>query len=592
LFVEELTKALLESGILQGTEDRYELTGPLPAFAIPATLQDALMARLDRLVTAKGVAQLGATIGRHFSYTLLRAIAPVEEATLSTELRRLVEAEILSQRGVLPQATYTFTHALIQETAYQSLLKSTRQQVHQRIAQVLVERFPDLAETQPELVAQHYTEAGLSEWAIPYWQWAGQQALQHSANREAIDHLTKGLALLQTLPDTPERAQHELDMQLRLGTALRVTKGYAASEVGHAMARARELCRQVRDTPQLIGALWGVGVFHQQRGELQTARELFEQCLTLAEDHQDPVFRVKAHVQTGVCLYFRGEVASAHAHLTQAIARCAPQQDRSLAFSHSQDDMVQCRGYAAGTLWMLGYPDQALTRSHEMLIHAQVSSHAFTLTRALFYAATVHQCRREGAAAQGRAEAALALMTEQGFGHLLGTATCVRGWALAAQGQGEEGMAQMHQGLAAERGTGSVLGRSLFLAMLAEAYGAGGQAEEGLRLLAEALAHVDHTGERFWEAEVYRLKGELLLLRVVPDVLQAETCFRQALDIARRQQAKSWELRAAMSLARLWQQQRKSAEAHALLAPVYGWFTEGFDTADLQEAKALLEALA
>jgi predicted ATPase len=262
LFVEELTKALLESGILHETEDRYELTGPLPAFAIPATLQDALMARLDRLVTAKGVAQLGATIGRHFSYALLRAVAPVEEATLSTELRQLVEAGILSQRGVLPQATYTFTHALIQETAYQSLLKSTRQQYHRRIAQALEAHVPDLRDTQPELLAYHYTEAGFIAQAIPYWQRAGHLALQRSANLEAIQHLTRGLALLATLPDTPARAQQELDLQITLGPALSATKGYAAPDVERAYTRARELCQQMEDTPQLFPVLWGLWVFY------------------------------------------------------------------------------------------------------------------------------------------------------------------------------------------------------------------------------------------------------------------------------------------------------------------------------------------
>ena len=254
--------------------------------------------------------------------------------------------------------------------------------------------------------------------------------------------------------------------------------------------------------------------------------------------------------------------------------------------------MVLCLGYTAWMLWILGYPDQALRRSQEMLTYAQASSHAFSLARALFYAAVLHRYRREGAAAQEHAEAALAIMTEQGFAHHLGPATINRGWALAAQGQREEGLAQMHQGLAATRATGSRLALSAFLALLAEASGQSGQAEAGLRLLAEALAHVDHTGERYYEAEVYRIKGELLLQQAVPDAPQAEACFQQALAVARRQQARSWELRAAMSLSRLWQQQGKRAEARELLAPIYSWFTEGFDTPDLQEARALLEEYA
>jgi predicted ATPase len=471
------------------------------------------------------------------------------------------------------------------------LLKSTRQHYHQRIAQVLETRFSELVETQPELLAQHYTEAGLAAQAVGYWQQAGERSNVRSAYVEAVAHLTKGLEMLRALPDTPARAQHELDMQLMLGQALRVTKGDGVLEVGHAFARARELCRQVGDTPQLLRVLGGLVAFYQRRGELQTARELVEQRLTLAQDQQDPVFLIGVHVDMGLLLFFLGELASAQAHLAQAIALCAPQEDHSLAFRYSSDPMVLCLGFMALTLWVLGYPDQALTRSYEMLTRAQAASHTFTLARALHLAAVLHRFQREGAAAQERAEAALALMTEQGFGHYLGQATFTRGWALAAQGQREVGMAQMHQGLAAMRVTETRVALSAYLVPLAEAYENSGQAEEGLRLLAEALEHVDHTGERYWEAEIYRLKGELLQRQAIPDASRAEACFHQALAVARRQQAKSWELRAALSLSRLWQQQGRWDEARELLAPVYHWFTEGFDTADLQDAKALLEAL-
>ena len=295
-----------------------------------------------------------------------------------------------------------------------------------------------------------------------------------------------------------------------------------------------------------------------------------------------------AHADMGVLLFYLGELAAAHAHLEQVTALLTPWQGRSPAFRSGLNAMV----YTAWTLWMLGYPDQALTRSHELLTYARESLHAFSMARVLHSAAVLHRLRREGATTQEWAEASLALATEQGFGHQVGFATFDRGQALAAQGQGEAGIAQMHQGLAAIRAMGQRQSLSIWSALLAEAYGRIGQAEEGLRLLAEALAHVDHTGVRVYEAEVYRLKGELLQHQTVPDVHQAEACFQQALAIARRQQAKSWELRTATSLSRLWQQQGKRDEARALLAPIYGWFTEGFDTADLQEAKALLEELA
>jgi predicted ATPase len=329
------------------------------------------------------------------------------------------------------------------------------------------------------------------------------------------------------------------------------------------------------------------------RGEYQTARELAEQSLTRAQDYPDPAFLVGAHVQLGVVLYFLGEMTTAHGHLAQALALSNPQQGRSLVFPvYGQDDMMVCLGYTAWTLWILGYPEQALMQSHTMLTRAQASSHAFTLARALFLAGVLQRLRRERTATQEQAETALALATEQGFGHYVGLLTLQRGWALATQGQGEAGIAQMRQGLAAIRATGQGLGWSAYLAMLAEAYGNSGQAGEGLRLLAKALAHVDHTGERYYEAEVYRLKGELLWQQSAEHQEAAEESLHQALAVARRQQAKSWELRAAMSPARLWQQQGKRAEARELLAPIYGWFTEGFDTADLQDARTLLEELA
>ena len=319
LFVEELTKMVLESGLLQEREDRYELTGPLPPLAIPATLHDSLMARLDRLAAVKGLAQLGATLGREFSYALLQAVSPWDEATLQRGLQQLVEAEFLYQQGLPPQATYLFKHALIQDAAYQSLLRSTRQQYHQRIAQVLEARFPEVCETQPELLAHHYTEAGLMAQAIPYWQRAGQRALQRSANLEAMAHLTKGLEVLATLPDTPERAQQELVLQTTLGPALIATKGYAAPEVLHAYARARELCQQVGETPQLFQVLRGLWYFYLIRVELQTARELGEQLLTLAQQVGDPALRLEAHYALGNTLNYLGEFAAAQAHFAQGM---------------------------------------------------------------------------------------------------------------------------------------------------------------------------------------------------------------------------------------------------------------------------------
>jgi class 3 adenylate cyclase/predicted ATPase/DNA-binding winged helix-turn-helix (wHTH) protein len=591
LFVEELTKMVLESGLLQEREEGYALTEPLPALAIPTTLYDSLMARLDRLEAVKGLAQLAATLGREFAYDLLHAVSPWDEATLRQGLQQLVEAEFLYQRGLPPQATYLFKHALIQDAAYQSLLKRTRQQYHQQIAQVLEALFPETVETQPELLAQHYTEAGLHAQALPFWYRAGQRANERSAHLEAIAHLTKGLDVLTALPDTPERTQHELEVQSALGLAFMATKGYGAPEVGHTYARARELCQQLGHPPLFFQVLWGLQAFHLARGELRMGHELGEQCFALAHRAHDPALLLAAHQTLGVTAYYLGELMSARAHLEQGIALYDPQQHRSLIFHYGGLDFgVQLHSHAALALWLLGYPEQALQRTNGMLHRARELPHPYSLVFALNQATVLSQLRRDGRAVQERAEEVVALCTAQGFPQQCAMATILRGWGLVAQGQAEEGIAQMHQGLAISEAIGTGLGRPPVLAQMADAYGQMGQPEEGLRLLAEALAVMDDTGERWWEAEVHRLQGELLLRHTVPDTTQAEACFRQALEIARRQAAKSLELRAATSLSRLWQQQGKRAEARALLAPIYGWFTEGFDTADLQEAKALLEA--
>jgi predicted ATPase len=592
LFVEELTKMVLESGLLQAREARYELIGPLPPLAIPTTLHDSLMARLDRLAAVKGLAQLGATLGREFAYDLLQAVSLWGEETLRRGLQQLVAAEFLYQQGVPPQATYVFKHALIQEAAYQSLLKSTRQQYHQRIAQVVEARFPAICETQPELLAHHYTEAGLAAQAIPYWQRAGQHAIERSANVEAISHLTKGLELLTTLSDTAERTQHELTLQTALGGSLMTITGFAAPEVERVYTRARALCRQVGETPQLFPVLWGLWLFYEVRGELQTARELAGQLLSLAQRQQDPAPLLHAYRAMGQTVFWQGELARARAYLEQGIVLYDPRRHRSLAFHYSQDAGVGLRTFVAHVLWYLGYSDQAAARMQEALALARELSHPFSLAHALDHAAWLHQYRRERRLVLEQAEADIALCREQGFAFFLAHGTIMHGWALAAQGRRAEGMTQMHQGMTVLRtiGVGVLLPRDHTL--LAEAYGESGQAEEGLRLLAEALATTHQQGSHLWEPELYRVKGELLLRQLVPDAQEAESCFRQALTVARRQEAKSLELRAAMSLSRLWQQQGRRDEARELLAPIYGWFTEGFDTADLRDAKALLEELA
>ena len=567
LYVEELTKMLLASALLREEADQYVLTGPLRTVAIPDTLQDALMARLDQLNRAKEVAQLGAVLGREFAYELLQAIAPQDEDTLQAGLAQLVAAELLYQRGRPPRARYLFKHALIQDAAYASLLKSTRQQVHQQIAQVFETQFPALVETQPELVAQHYTAAGCTEQALVYWQRAGQQASERSAHLEAISHVTTGIELLKTLPETPAHTQHALTLHIALGASLIATKGQAAPEVEQTYAHARRLCQHLEDPHQLFPVLRGLWNHALVRAEHQAAHALSEQLLALAEQAQDPAMLVAAHRAVGSTLFCLGVPASAYGHLAQGIALYDPQQHRAAAFRYGEDSGVICHSFAAWALWYLGYPDQGLARIDEAVTLAQQSAHPFSLSFVLSFAAVFHQLRREGRATQERAEAAMSLATEQGFPLWVAYSSIPRAWALAHQGQAKEGIEQIHQGLTAWRATGAEIHRPYFLMLLAEAYGTMGQPEAGLTVLAEALTLVDKTGERWYEPELYRLTGALLLQQSADHHAEAQACFYQALDVARGQQAKSFELRAAMSLSRLWQQQGKHAEARATADP-------------------------
>jgi TOMM system kinase/cyclase fusion protein len=592
LFVEELTKMVLESALLWEQADHYELRGSLPSLAIPTTLHDSLMARLDRLANAKEVAQLGATLGRDFPYELLRTVAPWGEARLQDALRQLVDAELLYQRGGPPHLTYVFKHALIQETAYQSLLKSKRQQYHQQIVHILELHFPEVATNQPELLAHHYTEAGLPAQALPYWQRAGQRAVERSANIEAISHFTKGLELLKALSVTPAHTRQELALQLALGPPLRMIKGHTAPEVEGIYSRAHELSQQVGDSRQQFSALINLWRWYINRASLREAHELAEQCFTLAQAVQDPGLLQDAHRILGWTSFFQGEPILARTHFEQGIVLYDAQLGRSRAFSGGTEHGVVCLSVLAWTLWGLGYPEQASAMNQEALTLAQKSSHAYSLGLALQYAALVHQSRREARRAQEIAEATMRLAHEHGFVQWIAGGMWIRGWALAEQGFIEEGIEQLRQGMDTWRTIGTDLATTHLLFRLAEAYGRGGQAAEGLRLLDEALAVVRKTAEGYFEAEIHRLKGELLLQQVAGGWGQAETCFCKALNVARRQEAKSLELRAAMSLSRLWQHQGKREDARQLLAGIYGWFTEGFDIPDLLEAKALLEGLA
>jgi predicted ATPase len=507
-----------------------------------------------------------------------------------------VEAELVYQSGLPPQARYLFKHALVQDTAYQSLLKSRRQQLHQQVAQVLEEQFPQTVETQPELVAHHYTEAELSEQAIPYWQQAGQRASQRSAVTEAERHLTTALALLETLPDFSARTQQELALQTALGTVLLSTKGFAASAAAQAYERAWKLCQQMGETPQLFPVLYGLWIFSGMRGDLQTALAQAQHLFNLAQRTQDSASLAVAHWALGFNLGLMGDFSQGYEILKQGATWYVPEQHRSLADVYGFDPRGGCFNWMADLLWFLGYPEQARRTMERGLTLAHGLAHPSSLCFALVYASYSHFHRHEWQLTQEHAEAVTDIATEHEFPHWVQYGQMVHGYALAHQGQAEEGIAEIYQGLAGQRAAGTEGGRSFFQYLLAAAYGQAKQPKEGLNILTEALAFVDRTEERFYEAEMYRLKGELTVQSQVEShkskVEDAEACFLKANEVARCQKAKSWELRATVSLARLWWQQGKQKEAHGMLAEIYGWFTEGFDTKDLQEAKALLEELA
>jgi predicted ATPase len=584
LFVEELLKTVVESGVVHEDRERYVLTGQLSSMAIPATLQDALMARLDRLASVKSVAQLGAVLGREFSYALLRAIAPCDEATLKSALGQLMDAELLYR----VDTSYVFKHALVQDAAYGSLLRSTRSQHHQRIAYVLETQFSETTESQPELLARHYTEAGMAAQAVPHWQRAAELASDRSAHLEAINHVTCGIEQLANLPASRERSEQGLRLHLSLGAALLVTKGHAAPEVERAYTRAYALCKEVGESPELGPALFGLWRFYQVGAQFRTALELGETMLRLAQRVDDTALSVLAHYALGFTRGCLGMLPAARAHFEEGIAKYSADQRRVPVFRTGQDPGVACRAYLAWTLWLQGFPGQAMARSREALALAHEIGHGFSIAFAQCWVATVCQLCRDVPAAGGYAQAAIEGASDQDFPLWVAHATPVRGWALTLQGYAEAGTAEVRRGIAAWRETGAVLLVPYFLTLLADAYGQNGDTTAALRELEVADMLMREHEECWWESEHCRLKGILLLQRGVPHGENAEEWFRRALDIARRHGAKSLELRAATSLARLWHQQGKHVAAYELLGPVYSWFTEGYATADLIEAKALL----
>jgi class 3 adenylate cyclase/predicted ATPase len=589
LFVEELTQSVLESGLLRAESDRYVLDGALPPFAIPTTLHDSLLARLDRLASVRLVAQTGAAIGREFSYTLLRAVSRLPEDEMQTALGRLVSSQLVFQRGTPPDAVYSFKHALVQDAAHGSLLRGTRQQLHAQIAEALEIHFPELMDNQPELVAQHYAEAGLVEKSVACWGKAGRRSVARSAMAEAAAQFHKGLDQLALLPDNRERLEQELEFRSALGAVLLAVKGYSAPETGHAYARARVLWEQLGSPSAFLQIPHGQLLYHMMRGELDLAQRLDEDLLRLSRRRNDSAGLILGYSSSGRNMMLTGRFASARSHLKAAPALYDPNSHRSLVDKAGFHPQVASQSIFGIVLFCLGYPDQALAQSNAAIAEARRLAHPPTLAMSLAFSAILLSLVGDDAALDERADQVVAVATEQGFPFWRAQRTIYRGLIKVKNSDVAEGMSLLRSGLIAFRATGAESWMPHYIAILARACESAGQVEEGLTLSDEALQIVETTGVHWLAAELYRYKGQLLLRQGHSEA--AEELYRKALSIAREQEAKLWELRAAVSFARLRRDQGGQAEARNLLAPVYGWFTEGFATPDLKEAKALLKSL-
>jgi class 3 adenylate cyclase/predicted ATPase len=590
LFVEELTKSVLESGLLREEADRYVLDRALPPFAIPTSLHDSLMARLDRLASIRLVAQIGAAIGREFSYALLRAVSRLPEDELEAALARLVASELIFQRGAPPDAVYSFKHALVQDAAHGSLLRSSRQQLHAQIAGALETHSPELMDSQPELLAQHYAEAALVEKSIAYWGKAGHSSAARSAMAEAAAQFQKGLDQLARLLETPERQRQKLEFCSSLGAALRFVKGLAAPETGHAYARARELWEQLGSPSEFLHVPYGQSRYHAACGELDRAQSLAEDLLRLSRQRNDAGGLVLGHLSGGRNLMFAGGFALSRSHLEEVLALYDPISHRSLVHQAGIHPEVVAQAYLGIVLFCLGFPDQALAQSSAAIAEARRLAHPPSLSVAWHSGAVLLSLVGDDAVLGEWADQAVAVTTEQGFPRWRAIGAIFGGWVKIKNGDVAEGVSLLRSGSIADRATGSEAWVPYHIALLAGACEAAGQIEEALTRLDDAFQIVERTGAHWCAAELNRHKGHRLLHQGHSEA--AEELYRKALRIAEEQKAKLWELRAAASLAQLRRDQGRRAEARDLLAPVYGWFTEGFDTADLKEAKALLDQLA
>lgn len=601
LFLEELTKTVLESDLLTERHGRYVLSGPWRQLAIPATLTDSLMARLDRMGPFKRIAQIGATIGREFSYETLRAVANTPAEQIVAALNHLEDAGLIMRRGHPPDAIYSFKHVMIQNAAHASLLHSERRKLHSRIVQVLSEMYPEKSEREPELLAHHLTESGQSEGAASFWLKAGKQAARSGANLEAIGHLRRGLSVVHASAGIPGADELELELRIALGNALIAAKGYAVQEVEENYIRALELGHQLDDDEKVFAATRGLWVCHFIRADLTRAHDLSVELLRFAkrkrlsersQPAQQTGYLIEAHRSIAMTMLYRGRFAASQHHLHRCINLYSPDLHSDLMERHGTDPGVVSLSYLGYLLWFLGRPDAARQHSEQAIANAEKIRHPFTLAFALVFGAYLCQHLRDVEGTRDHANRAMIIASEHNFLHWKQQATILRGWALTQLGEADEGLSQMRFGLDEYEAMDSWLAGCWFRCLLAEAYAKVGMRDAALRALDGALATARRTGDHSYLAEVYRLQGEITLLDGDPaSVREAEDLFAQSLATARKQGALSWELRTAVSLARLSLEAGRREHASLLLAPVVGKFSEGFYTPDLKQAMQLVAEL-
>jgi class 3 adenylate cyclase/predicted ATPase len=593
LFVEEMTKAVVEAGS-ETAAARAIAAVPSPTLAVPASLYASLMARLDRLGgPAKEVAQIAAAIGREFSHALLASVVHRPKAELRSALDRLIAAGLLFQRGVPPHATYLFKHALVQDAAYGMLLRETRRQLHGQIVKALEDHFPGTVETQPELIAHHCAQAGLNRKAIEYLGLAGQRAIERSSNPEAIGHLKRALELLHSLPADLEYAQAALKLEVMVAQAMIASKGYSSPETMEVLLRAKKLITEVTETSQRFTILYGMWACYYVGGEVNKQHVAATEFLSEAETHDDTAALCLAHRALGTTYFTMGQFSAARKQLERARGLYDPDHHLRFRFQYGQDIGTTAMCYLSWALWHLGYVDQASQLASKAVNRAEEISHPHTLVYTLCHARGMMDVfRRQSDDTKSYAGVVTSLCSEHAFPFWAAGGQIFGGWAAINQGEVDAGVDKLVCGLAAWRTTGARLWLPIFLALEAEGHLKAGRDQAALHSIEQALATSDETGERWAIAEILRVKANLLLTTGRGKAEEVEEALIESLEIARQQQAKSWELRSATSLARLWRDQGKPQQARELLAPVYGWFTEGFDTRDLKDAKALLDTPA